>query len=157
MPSIRAGKCLYHLWLLIFVPGIVCWAYLNTIWCLHKLYTERCFWEVLRAGQQNVKCLTIVSFAAMLNNSLDRDAWAQCCEVSLWLTSLVADGTAGHKPCELQQGRLHFAWNIHILSWWLIPVTYNKKIPCTRPLLNLHLFHIIFPPSPRTEAVLPLG
>lgn len=154
MPSIRAGKCLYHLWLPIFAPGIACWAYLNTIWCSHKLYTESCFWDVWKAGQRNVGCLTIVSFAAVLNNSSDRDARAQRCEVSLQPASRAAGGTAGRGPCELQQGRLHFAWDIHILSWWLMPVTRSKKTACTRRLLNLHLFRIISPSSHPREPTL---
>lgn len=44
--------------------------------------------------------LNILSFAAVLNNSLDRDAGAERCEVSLQLTSHVSDGTAWHRHWE---------------------------------------------------------
>ena len=160
MPSIIAGKCLYHFWLLIFVIRIACWAYMNTlIWCSHEPCTEQCIWEVLKAGQQNAKYLNIVSFAAVLNNSLDRDARAQRCEVSLQLTSHVSDGTAWHRRWELQQGRLHFAWDIHryfvLMANASDPVTRKWLAPGSRWICIC--FMSFFPPSPWMEAVLPLG
>lgn len=80
-----------------------------------------------------MKYLNIVSFAAVLNNSLDRDARAERCEVSLQLMSHVSDGRAWHRHWELQQGRWHFSWDIH--RYFVLMA--NASDPVTRKWLAL--------------------
>lgn len=106
-----------------------------------------------------MKYLNTTSFAAVLNKSVDRDAGAEHCEVSLWLMSQGSDGTAWHWRWELHQGQLHFAWDIHghsaLMSNASDPVTRKWLAPGSRWICIC--FMSLFPPCLQMEAVLVLG
>lgn len=146
MPSVIAVKCPYHLWLLIFVIRIACWAYLDTlIWCSGDLCAERCVWEVSKAAQQNAKDSNIISFAAVLNNSLDRDAAR--CHSSLRLAQALGTATGTIAFCP---GYSYFVLMANasdpVIRKWLAPGSCWICI----------YFILFFPPSPWMETVLPL-
>lgn len=144
----RSWQCLYHFVIADFSYQNCVWSLFEHIWCSHGLCRERHVWEVLEAGQKNVEYLNTISFAAVLNESVDRDARAERCEVSAW-----------HGPWELHQGRLYFSWDIHgyfaFMSNASDPV--SRKWLAPGSLWICICFMSLFPPCLRMEAVLFLG